>query len=107
MEKPIRAFLWASTRNKTKYYLVSWNRIYKSKSKGGLGIKNLTKFNISLICKWWWKLKDGDGPWEDFMWRKYLRNAGIYSATHKQRDSPLWSDMLHIKDIYLCGRKYK
>jgi hypothetical protein len=70
-----------------------------------LGIKNLTKFNISLMCKWWWKLEDGVGPWQDFMWKKYLRNSGIYTAAHKQKDSALWSDMLHVKDLYLCGRK--
>jgi hypothetical protein len=58
-----------------------------------------------LICKWWWKLEEGVGPWQDFMWKKYLRNSGIYTAAHKQKDSALWSDMLHVKDLYLCGRK--
>jgi hypothetical protein len=32
------------------------------KSKGGLGVKDLNKFNISLMCKWWWKLENEDGP---------------------------------------------
>jgi hypothetical protein len=53
------------------------------------------------MCKWWWKLEDGVGPWQDFMWKKYLINSGIYTA----EDSALWSDMLHVKDLYLCGRK--
>jgi hypothetical protein len=105
LEKPIRAFFWASSRNKKKVYWVSWKRICKPKCKGGLGIKNLTKFNISLICKWWWKLEEGVGPWQDFMWKKYLRNSGIYTVIHKQKDSALWSDMLHVKDLYLYGRK--
>jgi hypothetical protein len=105
LEKPIRAFFWASSRNKKKVYWVSWKRICKPKCKGGLGIKNLTKFNISLMCKWWWKLEDDVGPWQDFMWKKYCRNSGIYTASHKQKDSALWSDMLHVKDLYLCGRK--
>jgi hypothetical protein len=86
MEKPIRAFLWASSRNKKKYYLVFWKRICKPKCKGGLGIKDLTKFSISLMCKWWWKLENEDGPWQEFMWKKYLRNSCVYSATHKQKD---------------------
>jgi hypothetical protein len=39
------------------------------------------------------------------MWRKYLENSTIFSVSHKQKDSALWSDMLHVKEIYLCGRK--
>jgi hypothetical protein len=83
LEKPIRAFFWDSSRNKKKVYWVSRKRICKPKCKGGLGIKNLTKFNISLMCKWWWKLEEGVVPWQDFMWKKYLRNSGIYTAVQK------------------------
>jgi hypothetical protein len=72
MEKPIRAFLWASTRGKRRYHLVSWKLVCIPKIKGGLGIKNLCRFNISLMCKWWWKLEHDSGPWQDFMWKKYL-----------------------------------
>jgi hypothetical protein len=38
---------------------------------------------------------------------KYLRGKGIYYAKHRPGDSPLWSDMLKIRDIYLCGRRMK
>jgi hypothetical protein len=34
-----------------KYRLVKWTTICKSKKKGGLGIKNIRKMNISLLCK--------------------------------------------------------
>jgi hypothetical protein len=37
--------------------------------------------------------------------KKYLRDFGIYFAKHRSGDSPLWSDLLHIRDIYLCGRR--
>jgi hypothetical protein len=44
------------------------------------------------MCKWWWKLEDGDGPRQDFMWKKYLRNPGVYYAACSQ-----------AKKIMLCG----
>jgi hypothetical protein len=34
MEKPIGAFLWASTRGKKKYHLVPWRIVYIPKTKG-------------------------------------------------------------------------
>jgi hypothetical protein len=39
------------------------------------------------------------------MWKKYLHNSCIFSDSHKQKDSALWSDMLHNKKIYLGGGK--
>jgi hypothetical protein len=67
MEKPIRSFLWASNREKRKYHLLSWKLICKPRNKhGNIGYK-IFKFNISLMCKWWCKLENDDGPWKDFM----------------------------------------
>jgi hypothetical protein len=39
------------------------------------------------------------------MRKKYLGDSGIYFTRHRSGDSPLWSDMLYIRDIYLCGRR--
>jgi hypothetical protein len=59
------------------------------------------------MCKWWWKLEHDKGPWQDFMWKKYLSNSCVYLAKHKQHDSPLCCDMLKVRDIYLSGRSMK
>ena len=36
-----------------KYHLVRWGVLCKSKKKGGLGIKDIRKMDISLLYKWW------------------------------------------------------
>jgi hypothetical protein len=33
--------------------------------------------------------------------------SSIHTVTHKLHDSPMWSDLLKIKDIYLKGRYIK
>jgi hypothetical protein len=38
---------------------------------------------------------------------KYLRGKGIYFAKNRPGDSPLWSDMLKVRDLYLCGRRMR
>ena len=38
-----RSFFWQGGSQKRKYHLVRWTTIYKSKRKGGLGIKNIRK----------------------------------------------------------------
>jgi hypothetical protein len=57
MDKRRRNFFWQGVSMKKKYHLVRWKKICKSKKKGGLGIKNLRKMNVSLLCKCWWALE--------------------------------------------------
>lgn len=45
----------------------------KQEKKGGLGIKDIGKMNISLLCKWWWRLKTEKGVWQDIVKAKYLK----------------------------------
>jgi hypothetical protein len=44
--------------------------------------------NLSLVCKWWWKLEVKSGLWQDIVSYKYLRRDNIFSVKHKQNDSP-------------------
>jgi hypothetical protein len=43
------------------------------KNKGGLGVQDLRKINISLLCKWWWKIETGEGLWQEIV-RKKIQN---------------------------------
>jgi hypothetical protein len=61
MDKGMRKFFWRGGSLKKQYHLVKWSKICKSKKKGGLGIKNLRKMNMSLLCKWWWALEREEG----------------------------------------------
>jgi hypothetical protein len=49
ISRPIRAFFWAGAADKKKYHFVKWRWICKPRSKGGLGVKDLHKVNISLM----------------------------------------------------------
>jgi hypothetical protein len=83
---------------------VKWEIINKSKKHGGFRIKNIQTMNISLLCKWWWKLEKEDGLWQEIIKSKYLRRGTVGSVTHKIGDSPVWKDLLKVKNIYLKGR---
>jgi hypothetical protein len=57
------------------------------------------------MCKLWWKLENGFGPWQNLMRQKYLRDEDVFYTKDRPGDSPLWKDMLHVKHIYLGGRR--
>ena len=94
----------AGRGEKKKYHLVAWKTICLSKTRGGLGIKDITKMNISLLCKWWWKLETESGLWQDLVEKKYLKGNSISVVKHKADDSPIWADLLKIREVYLRGR---
>jgi hypothetical protein len=102
-----KRFFWQGGANKRKYHLVKWAVITKSKKKGGLGVKNLRKMNISLLCKWWWKLENEEGLWQDIVRKKYKVRGGIVNLRNKPSNSPVWNDLIKIKGVYLAGRIMK
>jgi hypothetical protein len=105
LDKTRRTFFWQGGGTKKKYHLIRWTNICKHKKKGGLGIRNLRKMNISLMTKWWWKLDNETGLWQEIVRFKYLKNDSIHTVRHRRNDSAIWFDLLKIKDVYLQERK--
>ena len=102
-----RSFFWQGGSQKRKYHLVRWTTICKSKRKGGLGIKDIRKMNISFLCKWWWKLENEKGLWQQIIQQKYLSHDLTSIVKGKNDDSPIWKDLLKVRPVYLKGRKIK
>jgi len=64
LDKQRRTFFWQGGGTKRKYHLVRWGVICLSKKKGGLGVKDIFKMNVSLLCKLWWRLENEEGLWQ-------------------------------------------
>ena len=63
--------------------------------------------NISFLCKWWWKLKNEKGLWQQIIQQKYLSHDLTSIVKGKNDDSPIWKDLLKVRPVYLKGRKIK
>jgi len=67
-----RDFLWGWGHEGRKIAWVKWETICKPKEEGGLGIKDLKRFNYALLGKWKWRLgKEERGLWSDILFSKY------------------------------------
>jgi hypothetical protein len=54
--------------DEVKFHLVEWAKVCSSIDEGGLGIRNVRRFNQALLGKWLWRFAQEEGAW----WRLVL-----------------------------------
>ncbi|GKV28721.1 hypothetical protein SLEP1_g37737 [Rubroshorea leprosula] len=58
---------------------VKWDKVCRNKKEGGLGVKDLDRFNLALLGKWRWRLVvEKDALWNKVVEAKY--------GVHRRRD---------------------
>jgi hypothetical protein len=107
LDKGRRRIFWQGNGLKRKYHLVKWDKVCRPKKKGGLSIKDLRKLNLSLLCKWSWVLVIQEGIWPDLVRLKYINQKPLYLVPNRKNDSPVWSDLLKVRHIYLKCRTFR
>jgi hypothetical protein len=67
-----RDFLWQGVETKKKWALVAWEKVYRPKSKGGMGLQDPQMTNNAYGAKllWHW-VKETTTPWVNLWKAKY------------------------------------
>lgn len=55
--------------DKKKIGWVSWSMLVKPKNKGGLRVGCLNSLNLSLLAKWWWRMKSDKNE----LWFRFIK----------------------------------
>ena len=100
-------FFWQSDGNKKKYRLTKWNIICRPKDQGGLGVEVLEIKNKCLLCKWLFKILNGDGVWSELIKNKYLHPSTLAQVKPHAFDSPFWKGLLKVRDDFFRRGHFK
>jgi hypothetical protein len=93
-------FFWQNDEHK-KVHISQMGHTLPTKRPGRMGIMNIDIQNQCLLSKWWYKLMNEQGIWQDLLRRKYMQDKAIGQIRRKPEDSQLWSGIMSVKDLFL------
>jgi len=72
-----RNFLWGGTSGGGSICWVSWKDVCLPKHKGGLGVRDVRRVNLSLLAKWRWRLIQ-EGSFRGRFW--WINMIGVWQT---------------------------
>lgn len=82
-----REFLWGGVEGGRKIAWVKWSKVCAPKARGGLGVRDIPKVNLSLLAKWRWRLIQG----ENLLWKEVLcEKYGMHVVKGLEGDPSVW-----------------
>ena len=108
LEKMVRDFWWGHSGEARKVHWVNWGALCKPKQVGGMGFRELSKFNDALLAKQVWRLIHNKSS---LLYRvlqvKYFPNSSILDIRCSHRASFAWRSILKSRSVIQKGARWR
>ena len=100
-------FWWGQCGDRRKIHWNKWNVLCQPKTKGGLGFKDLWKFNKAMLAKQVWRfIQDIDSLFYKVFRAKYFPNCSIFEAASSS-NSFAWKNILRSRNLIARGSRWR
>jgi hypothetical protein len=72
-----------------------------------MGIKNPYIQNKCLLSKWFFRLCNEDGIWQELLRNKYLKNKSLGQVNKKLGYSHFWMGLMGVRDKFISLGRFK
>lgn len=104
IEALIKKFFWGQRGESRKVHWMKWEDLCKPKIQGGMGFKDLSRFNDTLLAKQTWRLlHDKTSLFYRVFKAKFFPNCIIMEAANPNSASYAWRSILRGREVIKQG----
>ena len=100
LEILIRKFWWGYSRGNRKIHWVKWDRLCEAKELGGMGFKEIEKFNDALLAKQVWRMiNNPDSLCHQVFKARFFLDCSILEIRDSNVGSYAWKSILSARYV--------
>lgn len=108
LERTERNFWWGQRDQEAKMAWVSWGKMCKSKSEGGMGFRNLQAFNLVMLAKQTWRILTIPNSLIARIYKaKYFPYSDILGAKLGCNSSYAWRSIYNSLEVIKRGIRWR
>jgi len=106
IEGMIRKFWWGQRQEESKIAWVSWEKMCKAKSNGGIGFRNFQTFNLAMLAKQEWRLlSNSDSLCAKVFKARYYPNGDVLNSNLRYSPSYTWRSIFKGLEVIWKGTR--
>ena len=100
-------YWWSKSRERRGMHWISWKRMSLPKKEGGLGFKDIEKFNLALLGKQVWRILQSPNSFLSRLLKaRYFPNNNVLTAGTGYKPSFIWKSLLEGRELLKTGMRY-
>lgn len=108
IEKVMNGYWWGRGSNGKGISWMAWDKLCDPKAGGGLGMKRLKEFNVSMLAKQGWRILNNVNPLVSaIMKARYFPNKDFLNAELGANPSFVWRSILSAQEVVKAGCRRK